>query len=412
MRLLPKISFGAERYPEKVARRLRAVNIATWIASGTSAGFAVAHLLTPAPGLWKAGAINALMACMLAALPLLHRFGPLAGPLALIILLYVDLFILVSLLGTGTGMQLYYLLGAALAVPFFGVERLILSAVLGAVAAASVIALQLLTPFDTGLLPPTMVLQSFVVAAVVSCGVLLLIVFYAFRETARAEAAAEREYERSERLLTNILPSSIAARLKESGGAVIADRYDDASILFADIAGFTASASDIEPDDLVTFLDRVFSDFDRLVERHGLEKIKTTGDAYMVVSGVPAARSDHAQALARLALDMRDVALEWRDPRGRKVPLRIGIGSGPVVAGVVGTRKFFYDVWGDAVNVASRMETTGSPGTIQVSQDVYACLKDAFVLEPRGDVEVKGKGVMRTWFLLARKPDAAAPGTS
>lgn len=154
------------------------------------------------------------------------------------------------------------------------------------------------------------------------------------------------------------------------------------------------------------FLNRVFSDFDRLVERHGLEKIKTTGDAYMVVSGVPAPRPDHAHALAALALEMREAATGWRDPRGRNVPIRIGIGSGPVVAGVVGTRKFFYDVWGDAVNVAARVETTGSTGRIQVSHDVYERLRDEFVLEARGEIEVKGKGRMSTWFLLARKtPD-------
>jgi adenylate cyclase len=233
-----------------------------------------------------------------------------------------------------------------------------------------------------------------------------LIVSYALSEAARAETAAEREYERSERLLTNILPSPIAARLKSESNVVIADRHDEASILFADMAGFTAQASDTAAYDLVRFLNRVFSDFDRLVERHGLEKIKTTGDAYMVVSGVPTARSDHAQALAALALEMREAATEWRDSRGRSVPIRMGISSGPVVAGVVGTRKFFYDVWGDAVNVAARMEMTGSAGKIQVSQDIYERLRDEFVLEFRGEIEVKGKGRMPTWFLLARKSPA------
>src|SRR5262249_36084653 len=189
---------------------------------------------------------------------------------------------------------------------------------------------------------------------------------YALGQVARAENAAEREYERSERLLANILPSAIAARLKDESNVVIADRHDEASILFADMEGFTMQASDMAPDELVQFLNRVFSDFDRLVERHGLEKIKTTGDAYMVVSGVPTPRADHAQALAVLAIEMRETAREWRDPRGRNVPIRMGISSGSVVAGVVGTRKFFYDVWGDAVNVAARMETMGYAGKIQV----------------------------------------------
>ena len=165
---------------------------------------------------------------------------------------------------------------------------------------------------------------------------------YALRQAARAEAAAEREYERSESLLVNILPVSIADQLKNRTGEVIADRYDDASILFADMAGFTARTSDTAPDEVVAFLNRVFTDFDRLVELHGLEKIKTTGDSYMVVSGVPMPRRDHAVALAQLAIEMRVTVADLRDPRGRKVPIRIGIASGAVVAGVVGTRKFFY----------------------------------------------------------------------
>ena len=190
---------------------------------------------------------------------------------------------------------------------------------------------------------------------------------------------------------------------------MIADEYEEASILFADMAGFTARASDTAPDDLVQFLNRVFTDFDRLVERHGLEKIKTTGDAYMVVSGVPVPRPDHAEALAQLALEMRDAAKELRDPHGRGVPIRIGISSGPVVAGVVGTRKFFYDVWGDAVNVASRMETTGAVGKIHVSHETYERLKEDFVLEDCGEIEVRGKGRMRTWFLVEQEPAAIAP---
>lgn len=190
---------------------------------------------------------------------------------------------------------------------------------------------------------------------------------------------------------------------------MIADRYDAASILFADMAGFTARASDIPAEDLVQFLNRVFTDFDRLVESHGLEKIKTTGDAYMVVSGVPAPRSDHAQALGQLALDLRDAAAGLLDPRGRSVSIRFGIASGPVVAGVVGIRKFFYDVWGwgDAVNVASRMEATGEPGKIQVSQDTYERLNREFLLENRGVTDVRGKGEMQTWFLIGRKTPVA-----
>jgi adenylate cyclase len=214
----------------------------------------------------------------------------------------------------------------------------------------------------------------------------------------------EVEYDRSEALLANILPASVAAKLKDPTHGVIADRYDDASILFADIAGFTERASEIPPTELVRFLDRLYTTFDRLVDRHGLEKIKTTGDSYMVVSGVPNPRPDHAAAIAALALDMSRAVADLRDPRGNPVPLRMGIASGPVVAGVVGARRFFYDVWGDAVNVASRMESTDPEGRIQVPQNVFEQLRDEFILEERGEIEIKGKGLMRTWYLVDRKP--------
>jgi adenylate cyclase len=327
-------------------------------------------------------------------------------------LLYADMFGYIYLLGSGIGIQFYYLVGAALAALYLGPDSKVLAVVLATIAAALIAVSQLIVPYNTGLLPDWLIVASLVTNAVVSCGVLLLIVSYALREAARAEETADREYRRSERLLTNILPAPIAARLKGESGAVIADRYDEASILFADMAGFTAQASDTAPDDLVRFLNRVFSDFDRLVEQHGLEKIKTTGDAYMVASGVPIERADHAQALAQLALEMRDAAQEWRDPKGRNVPIRIGIGSGPVVAGVVGTRKFFYDVWGDAVNVASRMETTGEAGKIQVSGETYERLKNQFAMEARGEIEVKGKGRIPTWFLMSQKPPAIVQASS
>jgi len=155
--------------------------------------------------------------------------------------------------------------------------------------------------------------------------------------------------------------------------------------------------------EVVQLLNKVFTRFDQLVEEHRLEKIKTTGDGYMVVSGVPVERVDHAQALASFALEMLAVAASLRDPQGGTVPIRIGIASGRLVAGVVGRRKFFYDVWGDAVNVASRMESTGVAGRIQVTEDFCERVKEAFVLEPRGMAQVKGKGAISTWFLVRRR---------
>ncbi|MBV9318467.1 MAG: adenylate/guanylate cyclase domain-containing protein, partial [Mycobacterium sp.] len=249
---------------------------------------------------------------------------------------------------------------------------------------------------------------GFIIAAVSACMTVVVTMWYALRGIERAEAVMEAEYERSEALLGNMLPASIAARLKDPARDVIADKYDDASVLFADIAGFTERASDTAPADLVRFLDRLYSSFDALVELHRLEKIKVSGDCYIVVSGVPWPRRDHVEALADLALDMADAVAGLKDPHGRDIALRMGFAAGPVVAGVVGSRRFFYDVWGDAVNVASRMESTDTEGRIQVPQAVYERLKKDFVLQERGDVEVKGKGVMRTWYLVGRRPDSSA----
>lgn len=259
-------------------------------------------------------------------------------------------------------------------------------------------------PRDTGFVSPTLLfVTNFTATVIFNSAILYGIIFYAVRQMERAEAAAEREHKRSEGLLLNILPPRIAERLKGGKNAEIADAYEEASILFADMAGFTSRAADTSPEELVRFLNGLFTGLDALVERHGLEKIKTSGDAYMVVSGVPLARPDHVNALADLALDMREAVAGLVDPKGRAVPVRIGIACGPVVAGVVGTRKFFYDVWGDAVNVASRMESTGIPGRIQVSPEVYENLKNEFELECRGPVDIKGKGKMLTWFLMDRK---------
>jgi guanylate cyclase len=214
----------------------------------------------------------------------------------------------------------------------------------------------------------------------------------------RAEQDAEHERERSEKLLLNILPAPIAARLKD-GPATIADSFGGVTVLFADLVGFTTLSARIPTDELIVMLNDVFSGFDALAEKHGLEKIKTIGDAYMVVGGVPTSRTDHAEAVAKMALEMRTYIAEKRLARGERLDVRIGIHSGPVVAGVIGTRKFSYDLWGDTVNTASRMESHGEPGKIQVSEATRALLSPKFALIERGPIAIKGKGEMKTWFL-------------
>ncbi|MGC2652044.1 MAG: adenylate/guanylate cyclase domain-containing protein [Mycobacterium sp.] len=392
-----------KHFGQRVARRLRVLNLATLSAAVLSTGFGLSFGLVTGLGLRRVAVTYLLPALVFALVPLLHRFGEFAAPVTFIGCTYVTIFVICWSVGTGSGLQFYFLVTAPLVVLLLGVEHIALAASLAAIGAALAVTLQVVVPYDTGIRPAWAVTLNFAFALLAACGMVVATVWYALREMSRAEEVIELEYQRSESLLANILPASIAEQLKDPDVDIIADKYDDASILFADIAGFTQRASATNPADLVQFLNRLYTELDRLVDRHGLEKIKTSGDSYMVVSGVPTSRPDHLEALANLALDIADTVANLRDPNGRPVPLRIGLAAGSVVAGVVGARRFFYDVWGDAVNVASRMESTDREGRIQVPHDVYERLTHDFVFEERGDVEVKGKGVMHTWYLIGRR---------
>ena len=218
-------------------------------------------------------------------------------------------------------------------------------------------------------------------------------------EAVRARRALQREEELSEQLLLNVLPAPIATRLKQHED-VIADRFPDVTVLFADLVDFTRRSQHSRPQEVVQVLDELFSAFDQLTRCHGLEKIKTIGDAYMVAGGLPEPMADHARAAADLALAMQVEVARRTDPSGQPLQARIGIDTGPVVAGVIGTDKFSYDLWGDTVNTASRMESTGVAGCIQVTDRAYRRLRDGYRFERRGVVAVKGKGEMVTWFLV------------
>jgi guanylate cyclase len=235
---------------------------------------------------------------------------------------------------------------------------------------------------------------------------LLLAVFASQRRDALA--ALRLEQAKAESLLLNILPRSIADRLRAESQP-IADQIESASILFADVVDFTPWSERLAPAEVVGFLDHLFSHFDELAERHGLEKIKTIGDCYMVAAGVPTPRPDHARALAFMALDMLE-AMRSDDQVGHLgLELRVGINSGPVVAGVIGRKRFLYDLWGDAVNTASRMESHGSPGRIQITRETYELLADEFDCEPRGTITVKGKGEVEAWYLIGFRGDTVHP---
>jgi class 3 adenylate cyclase len=277
----------------------------------------------------------------------------------------------------------------------------------------------LLTKPIAALPPPPDFLQQTALIAAVDTFLFIGVVIYLFHdevhmtelEMTRKTVQAEREQLKSERLLRNMLPPSIAMQLKDEY-KTIAERYPEATVLFADIVGFAAYSAKHTPDEVVQLLDAIFLRFDWIVENLGLEKIKTVGDAYLLVGGVPQARPDHAQAVGRAALAMRDAVAVLRKELQQDLHVRIGIHSGPVVAGVVGANRLSYDVWGATVNIASRMESHGEADHIHVSDTTHRLLEPYFLFESRGTIEVKGGGVMRTWFLLGPRAAAApnAPG--
>jgi class 3 adenylate cyclase len=235
-------------------------------------------------------------------------------------------------------------------------------------------------------------------------------IFRDITERLQAEEALRHQQQQTERLLLNILPEPIADRLKQETSTTIAEDFAEVSVMFADIVGFTQMASSLSPIELIDLLNQIFSAFDRLSEKHGLEKIKTVGDAYMVVGGLPTRRTDHAEAIAEMALDIQSAIAKFREETGKDFNIRIGINTGPVVAGVIGIKKFSYDLWGDTVNIASRMESHGIPGQVQVTPATYERLREQYLFQERGAIQVKGKGEMTTYFLIGRKAKLKTEG--
>ncbi len=226
-----------------------------------------------------------------------------------------------------------------------------------------------------------------------------------FIQRKKVELALREEQKQTETLLLNILPLPIAERLKQQP-STIADSFDEVTVLFADLVGFTHLASSLSPIELVEILNAIFSEFDRLTEKYGLEKIKTVGDAYMVVGGLPTQRENHAEAIAEMALDIQTVMARFNTTQEKPFSIRIGVNTGSVVAGVIGTKKFTYDLWGDTVNIASRMESQGIADEIQVTEETFQRLRDEYNFQQRGLVDIKGKGKMPTYLLKSRKAEA------
>lgn len=231
---------------------------------------------------------------------------------------------------------------------------------------------------------------------------IIFLTFYFNNAVQKAEEALEVQFQRAENLLLNILPKPIANRLKENTN-IIADGFSESSVFFLDLVGFTTYSSEKSPDQIVNVLNKIFSLIDDLAVKHGVEKIKTIGDAYMAATGIPLTCKNHAEIISNFAIDVRHEFLRLNKELNHNLNFRIGINSGPIVAGVIGKNKYVYDLWGDTVNIASRMESHGIPGSIHISEKTYEYIKDKFIFEDRGDLDIKGKGIMKTYLLIDSK---------
>lgn len=390
-------------------RRIRTINTVAAVAFVATASFAFIFLPARPDG-FRLSAYLGLLAVYLAGyglVPVLNQRGRREGAAGL--LLGTGLLNIAAVnftVGFTTGTSVFLVAVAVGAVLVTDGKGVVLR---WSVVVATVTVFALLVVVDPPAAPnvaDTWVADLLVVASF--AGVVFFVVSvvrYQRRLADRAEEELIEAHEQSERLLLNILPSDIAERLK-TGEYPIADRKPEVTVLFADIVGSTAIAETLAADDLVTTLDRLFSSFDDIASEHGLEKIKTVGDNYFAVAGLTSSSSNDAASAADAALAMRGEVANHQFPNAGRVQMRFGLHTGPVVAGVIGKRKFSYDLWGDTVNTASRMESTAETNAIQVSQQVYDRLKDDYHLESRGGVEAKGKGNLRTYDLIRKRTAA------
>ena len=396
---------GTEGYRTDIQRRLVVMNLISYLIVLTTLGYSVQNYFMGYEKYAPVIYLNLAVFFVALLVPWSHRFSDIAGGLIIIVTEYIALFLFTAFLGHESGLHLQYFVAAAATFVVFGVERWKLIVPLVLLAIALHVLAWYMFPEGSALIDaPEHVLRDLYLQAAITTGILIAAtVYYAFSlaEAAKAETDA---------LLRSILPDSIVERIKKHPGRAIADSHDHAAILFTDISGFVALARELGPERIVALLNEIVSEFDALAEVHGVEKIKTIGDAYMAAAGIPVPVDNPSERLARLAIDMQKVIARLRERTGIELTMRVGLASGPVMAGVIGTRKFTYDVWGDAVNLAARLENKSRPGAILVCPGCQRDLAHAFRLESHGVIEIKGVGEQETWFLIeehARSDDGS-----
>ena len=394
------LSIGIVAADPDVVRRQRCVNVGCLATAANSASHLVINAVYDFQGLFVIHLYNAIMMVAPLFIPRLHRYGENAGVIALAVLILVPHMFIIWAMGITSDLHVYYTLVGAFLLGF-GVQHWRLFLVFfGLYLAALLFALNF-APVEGFILPQEGRLRDLLSthAMVNTITLNAVVIFYALFALRNAELQLQNQYERSEALVTAVMPSSIAERLKSGREERIADRIETLSVMFADLVAFTEAAHHLPPNDVVDYLDRLVRAFDGLCEGLGVDKIKTIGDSYMAAAGFDGRAEEGAVEIGRLALAMLDAIGRQPALGGRTPQLRIGIHCGPATAGVIGDTRFSYDVWGDAVNTASRMESNGEPGRIHVSEDFRRLTADSFEFEDRGTTELKGIGGMRTWFL-------------
>jgi adenylate cyclase len=385
---------GVSQWPRDEHRRLIVTNITGYLAGLSSLSYALTYAFYDFETLKPVVFGNVLASFVYFTLPIWHRFGRVAAGVVLAVTIFASIFYFIWFLGRNTGIQLNYLGAAAIAFAVFGLHRL------GLVLACVSIALALhfyahFMFFQGQATPPPekwFIDQLYILSAGSITLIVGIVVWYAFKLAAEAE-------ERSERLLRNVLPDAIAERLKANPQDPIADHHDNATVLFSDIVGFMNLSRANTPEDVVNLLNQLFTAFDAVGAEVGCEKIKTIGDAYMAVAVVPHTAEENAKIAARLGIGMMDVCARVSQQTGIPLTLRIGIASGPVMAGVIGKAKFAYDVWGETVNLAARLESHGKPDHIHISDETKILLEGDFACTLAPRIQIKGVGKTRTWFL-------------
>jgi adenylate cyclase len=386
--------FGTVGYRPDIKRRLMILNMIAYLIAITTLIYGVQQMALDyekfKPLVW----LNFALVLVAFAVPLAHRINDIAGGLIIVAVEYVAQVVFAKHLGNSAGLQIHFFVMPAATFIVLGLQRLWLAVPMIALGAALHLWIWFSYPPEAALIDAgqDMLDAIYVQAAVTTTALIGASVFYAFRlaEAAKAETDA---------LLRNILPDEIVERLQSKPDDIVADTFSDASILFADVSGFVPLAKSMGPQKTVVLLNNLVTAFDALAGRHGIEKIKTIGDAYMAASGLPVPSARHTARLALMALDMLEAVEALRRQTGLDLHMRLGIATGPVMAGVIGKQKFSYDVWGDTVNLAARLEGASERDRILVCEDTYSVLRSEFLFEDRGLVGIKGVGECRTWFL-------------